>query len=53
MLTFIRCDRLNREISTTLHLSIGTVKNYVSQILHKLEMRDRIAAALWAKENLE
>jgi DNA-binding NarL/FixJ family response regulator len=42
----------NREISTTLHLSIGTVKNYISQILQKLEMRDRIAAALWAKENL-
>ena len=42
----------NREISTTLHLSIGTVKNYISQILQKLELRDRIAAALWAKENL-
>ena len=42
----------NREISTNLHLSIGTVKNYISQILQKLELRDRIAAALWAKENL-
>lgn len=42
----------NREISTTLHLSIGTVKNYISQIWQKLELRDRIAAALWAKENL-
>lgn len=42
----------NREISTTLHLSIGTVKNYISQILQKLELRDRIAAALWAKDNL-
>jgi DNA-binding NarL/FixJ family response regulator len=42
----------NREISTTLHLSIGTVKNYISQILQKLELRDRIAAALWARENL-
>jgi DNA-binding NarL/FixJ family response regulator len=42
----------NREISTTLHLSIGTVKNYISQILQKLDLRDRIAAALWAKENL-
>ena len=28
------------------------VKNYITQILSKLEMRDRIAAALWAKENL-
>lgn len=42
----------NREISATLHLSIGTSKNYITQILNKLEMRDRIAAALWAKENL-
>ena len=42
----------NREIANNLHLSIGTVKNYISQILSKLEMRDRIAAALWAKENL-
>ena len=43
----------NREISSNLHLSIGTVKNYITQILSKLEMRDRIAAALWAKENLK
>lgn len=42
----------NREISTKLHLSIGTVKNYITQILNKLEMRDRISAALWAKDNL-
>ena len=42
----------NREISNVLHLSIGTVKNYITQILSKLELRDRIAAALWAKENL-
>jgi DNA-binding NarL/FixJ family response regulator len=42
----------NREISTILHLSIGTIKNYISQILQKLELRDRIAAALWARDNL-
>ena len=42
----------NREIANILHLSIGTVKNYITQILSKLEMRDRIAAALWAKEKL-
>jgi DNA-binding NarL/FixJ family response regulator len=43
----------NHEISSTLHLSIGTVKNYLTQILNKLEVRDRIAAALWANENLK
>jgi DNA-binding NarL/FixJ family response regulator len=43
----------NHEISSTLHLSVGTVKNYLTQILNKLEVRDRIAAALWANENLK
>ena len=42
----------NHEISNTLHLSVGTVKNYITQILNKLDVRDRIAAALWARENL-
>ena len=41
----------NREISASLHLSIGTVKNYITQILSKLELRDRIAAALWIRDN--
>jgi DNA-binding NarL/FixJ family response regulator len=43
----------NHEISSSLHLSVGTVKNYLTQILNKLEVRDRIAAALWANENLK
>ena len=42
----------NLEIAQSLHLSEGTVKNYVTQILNKLEMRDRIQAALWAQQNL-
>ncbi len=42
----------NREIAASLHLSIGTVKNYLTQILSKLEIRDRISAALWAQKNL-
>ena len=41
----------NREISATLHLSIGTVKNYITQILSKLGLRDRIAAAIWIRDN--
>jgi DNA-binding NarL/FixJ family response regulator len=43
----------NHEISSSLHLSVGTVKNYLTQIFNKLEVRDRIAAALWANENLK
>lgn len=36
----------NREIAAVLHLSEGTVKNYVSKILVKLGVRDRTRAAL-------
>jgi DNA-binding NarL/FixJ family response regulator len=42
----------NTEIAQTLYLSEGTVKNHVTQILSKLKMRDRVAAALWAQRNL-
>ena len=36
----------NREIAAALHLSEGTVKNYVSSVLDKLGVRDRTRAAL-------
>ncbi|MDJ0589668.1 MAG: response regulator transcription factor [Pleurocapsa sp. MO_226.B13] len=42
----------NQEIAQTLHLSIGTVKNYITQILSKLSLRDRVAAALLAQRYL-
>ena len=38
----------NREIARTIHLAEGTVKNYVSEILAKLECRDRTRAVLKA-----
>jgi DNA-binding NarL/FixJ family response regulator len=38
----------NREIARTIHLSEGTVKNYVSEILDKLGTRDRTRAVLKA-----
>ena len=41
----------NREIAHTLFLAEGTVKNHVTNILGKLEVRDRTQAALKAKES--
>ena len=38
----------NREIALALFLAKGTVKNYVSEILAKLDARDRTQAALKA-----
>ena len=38
----------NKEIARTIHLSEGTVKNYVSEILLKLGVRDRTRAVLKA-----
>lgn len=38
----------NREIARSIHLAEGTVKNYVSDILDKLETRDRTRAVLKA-----
>ncbi len=38
----------NKEISTKLFLSEGTVRNYISKILEKLNLRDRTQLAIWA-----
>ena len=38
----------NREIADRLCLSEGTVRNYLSAILGKLELRDRTQLAIWA-----
>jgi DNA-binding NarL/FixJ family response regulator len=43
----------NREIAQALHLTEGTVKNYVSGILDHLGVRSRTQAALWAQKNLK
>lgn len=52
VLSLIGQGKNNREIAQTLYLTEGTVKNYVSQILSRLGLRDRTQAALWAKQNL-
>lgn len=40
----------NKEIAKVLFLSEGTVRNYLSQILNKLDLRDRTQLAIWAVE---
>jgi DNA-binding NarL/FixJ family response regulator len=38
----------NKEIASRLHLSEGTVRNYISNILIKTGLRDRTQVAIWA-----
>lgn len=42
----------NREIAEELYLSEGTVRNYLSQILEKLELRDRTQLAVFYYKHL-
>lgn len=45
--------KTSREIAKTLHITEGTVRNYISRILSELDVSDRTQAALWAHENLD
>lgn len=47
--TFIGQGASNREIAKQMHLSEGTIKNYVSSVLSQLGLRDRTQAALLAQ----
>ena len=44
----IGCGMSNKEIASELALSEGTVRNYLSSVLSKLELRDRTQLAIWA-----
>ena len=48
VLSLIAEGRTNREIAEALYLSEGTVRNYVSGILSKLEVSNRAEAAAYA-----
>lgn len=49
VLKLIATGANNREIAETLYLSEGTVKNHVTNLLARLNLRDRTQAALFAQ----
>ncbi|MEL6605995.1 MAG: response regulator transcription factor [Cyanobacteria bacterium J06614_10] len=51
VIRLIADGKTNKEIAKAFNLSEGTVKNHVSNILMRLELRDRTQAAVYAVEN--
>lgn len=52
IITLVSKGLSNKEISSTLFLSEGTVRNYISNILDKLNLRDRTQLAIFYFNNL-
>ncbi|MCW5313503.1 response regulator [Nostoc sp. KVJ3] len=52
VLRLIATGASNREIAQRLYISEGTVKNHVTNILNRLNLRDRTQAAIWANTYL-
>ncbi len=53
VLKLIAVGANNREIAQKLYISEGTVKNHVTNLLNRLNLRDRTQAAILAKTHLE
>jgi len=51
ILAMLAQGHTNQEISAALLISVGTVKNHISSILSKLNVRDRTQAALYAQQH--
>src|SRR6266700_2687354 len=51
VLRFIALGATNREIAVQLMVSEGTIKNHISNILTRLDVRDRTQAALYARDH--
>lgn len=50
ILAMLGNGRTNQEIGDRLMISVGTVKNHISNILSKLDVRDRTQAGLFAQQ---
>jgi DNA-binding NarL/FixJ family response regulator len=51
IMSYIGEGRSNKEIAECLSLTVGTVRNYISSILHKASVRDRTQIAIYALRN--
>jgi DNA-binding NarL/FixJ family response regulator len=51
VLALIADGKKNREIAETLHIGMGTVRNYLTAIFEKLHFTNRTEAATYAAEN--
>jgi DNA-binding NarL/FixJ family response regulator len=51
VLKLVASGASNREIAKKLYITVGTVKNHISNVLRKLGFRDRTQAALYAQEH--
>ena len=52
LITLVADGYSNREIAEKMYLSEGTVRNYLSNILEKLDLRDRTQLAVFYYQHL-
>ena len=48
IIALIQKAKLNKEIAYELHLTEGTIKEYLNRIFRKLEVKNRTELAVWA-----
>ena len=53
VLKLVECGYTNKEIAETLCVSIHTSNMHVTSILCKLNLKNRLQAAIWAHKNLQ
>jgi DNA-binding NarL/FixJ family response regulator len=48
IVALVRQAKLNKEIAYQLHLSEGTIKEYLNKIFRKVEVKNRTELAIWS-----